>query len=236
MTMDIEFPDILNRWRDVCLLDLYYNRGMITIVVQAGGESRRMGRDKGLVPFLGKPLIQRVLQRTSALAQEVLVTTNKPEDYEFTGYPLFPDFYPGRGALGGLYTALRAASQPLVAVVACDMPFVSPRLLQAELEKLQQSLSAGEQALDAVIPRGEGGTEPFHAVYHRSACLPLIETVMQQNRWRVDSWFASANLYLMDLAEMQHYDPHGLAFWNVNTPEELIQAEELALRLDAQQE
>lgn len=209
---------------------------MITLVVQAGGESRRMGRDKGLVPFLGSPLIQRVLQRTSALAQEVLVTTNKPEDYKFLGYPVFPDIYPGRGALGGLYTALHLASQPLVAVVACDMPFVSSQLLLAQLAILQQPLSAGAQPVDAVIPRRESGTEPFHAVYRRSTCLPFVETAIQQDRWRVDSWFASANLYLMDPAETQHYDPHGLAFWNINTPEDLAQAEDMALRLDAQQD
>ncbi len=102
---------------------------MLTVVIQAGGESRRMGQDKALLPFLGKPLIQRVIERVASLADELLVTTNRPEAYQFLDLPLFPDVIPGRGALGGLYTALSAASQPLVAVVACDMPFASPALL-----------------------------------------------------------------------------------------------------------
>ena len=110
---------------------LYYNQYMLTVVIQAGGESRRMGQDKALIPFLGDHLIQRVRGRVAPLADELLVTTNQPQGYRFLGLPLFPDLIPGRGALGGLYTALSAASQPLVAVVACDMPFVNAEMLAA---------------------------------------------------------------------------------------------------------
>ncbi|MFL7867205.1 MAG: molybdenum cofactor guanylyltransferase, partial [Anaerolineales bacterium] len=70
---------------------------MLTICVQAGGESRRMGRDKALMPFLGRPLIQRVVDRLSPIADEIIVTTNNPDDYRFLGLPLFPDLKPGRG-------------------------------------------------------------------------------------------------------------------------------------------
>ena len=92
---------------------------MYSIAIQAGGESRRMGRDKGLMPFLGRPLIQRVLERLTPIADEVLVTTNSPDEYRFLNLPLFPDLKPGRGALGGLYTALSSAACEAVAVVAC---------------------------------------------------------------------------------------------------------------------
>ncbi len=199
---------------------------MLTVVIQAGGESRRMGQDKALLPFLGKPLIQRLIGRLSPLADELLVTTNRPEAYRFLGLPLFQDVIPGRGALGGLYTALHAARQPLVAVVACDMPFASPLLLAAERDLLLASSS------DAVIPRTEGGTEPFHAVYRGDACLPLIQAAIAADRWRVDAWYAQAKVRLMPPDEVRPYDPQGIAFSNVNTPEELAQAEELARRID----
>jgi molybdenum cofactor guanylyltransferase len=201
---------------------------MLTVVIQAGGESRRMGQDKALLPFLGKPLIQRVIERVASLADEILVTTNRPEAYQFLDLPLFPDVIPGRGALGGLYTALSAARQPLVAVVACDMPFASPRLLQAERDLLLATSS------DAVIPQTEGGTEPFHAVYRQEACLPAIQAAIAADRWRVDAWFPQVKLRLMSPDEVQAYDPGKTAFWNVNTPEELAQAEELARRIDSE--
>ncbi len=199
---------------------------MLTVVIQAGGESRRMGQDKGLLPFLGRPLIERVMERVRPLADEVLVTTNRPENYGFLGVPLFSDQIPGRGALGGLYTALFAAGQPLVAVVACDMPFVSAPLLAAERDLLELTRS------DAVVPRTEGGSEPFHAVYRRETCLPAVETVLKADKWRVDSWFDLVQLRWLQPAEALAYDPLGRAFWNVNTPEEFRQVEALAEESD----
>jgi molybdopterin-guanine dinucleotide biosynthesis protein A len=192
---------------------------MLTVVIQAGGESRRMGRDKALIPFLGRPLIERVISRVEHLADEILVTTNRPQDYKFLGLPLFPDMIPDRGALGGLYTALQAARQPLVAVVACDMPFVQSDLLAYERDLLQNT------AIDAAIPKTEGGTEPFHAVYRRDTCLPEIRSAIQAEKWRVDSWFSRVNIYYLTEDEISPLDPRGLAFNNVNTPEELAAAE-----------
>jgi len=199
---------------------------MLTLVIQAGGESRRMGQDKALLPFQGRTLIERVLGRVAHLADEVLVTTNKPEGYRFLGLPLVPDVIPGRGALGGLYTALSAASQPLVAVVACDMPFVSLELLSFERDLLLQ------EGYDAAIPRTAGGTEPFHAFYRGETCLPHIQAAIQADKWRVDAWYAKANVRLLSPEETRPYDPQGLAFWNVNTPEELAEAEKMAKELN----
>jgi 2-C-methyl-D-erythritol 4-phosphate cytidylyltransferase len=71
---------------------------MLTVCIQAGGQSSRMGEDKALKTFLGRPLIQRVVDRLSSIADEMIVTTNRPEEYAFLKLPLFPDLKPGRGA------------------------------------------------------------------------------------------------------------------------------------------
>lgn len=202
---------------------LLYNINMLSLVIQAGGESRRMGKDKALMPFLGKTLIERVIERLSGIADELLVTTNKPESYAFLGLLLAQDLIPGRGALGGLYTALSAASYPLVAVVACDMPFASASLLTFQRDLLLQL------GFDAVIPRTAGGTEPFHAIYDRASCLPAVQAAIQADKWRVDAWFARANVRLLAPEETHPHDPQGLAFWNVNTPEDLAEAETIAM-------
>jgi len=198
------------------------DQSMLTLVIQAGGESRRMGMDKALAPFLGKSLIERVIGRVAHLADGMIVTTNKPADYAFLGLPLAADVIPGRGALGGLYTALSAAREGLVAVVACDMPFVSAALLAHQRDLL------ADDSYDAAIPRTAGGTEPFHAVYRRSACLPRVEAAIRADLWRVDAWYAKASLRLLSLEETLPFDPAGLAFWNVNTPEDLVEAQRLA--------
>jgi len=103
-------------------------KAMLTVAIQAGGDSRRMGQDKALIPFLGRPLIQRVMERVAILADEILVTTNKPRHWLLAGTS-GGRCHPRYRRIGGLYTALQAASYPLVAVVACDMPFVNPQIL-----------------------------------------------------------------------------------------------------------
>jgi molybdopterin-guanine dinucleotide biosynthesis protein A len=195
---------------------------MLTVCIQAGGESSRMGEDKALKPFLGRPLIQRVIDRLSPIADELIVTTNHPESYQFLGLRLIPDLKPGRGALGGLYTAITSASQPLVAVVACDMPFASPALLEAASRLMVQ------EAADVVIAKTEEGYEPIHAVYRRETCLPSIEAAIEADQWRVIAWFPQVKVRILTSDELKQYDPQGLAFWNVNTPDEFIQAEQLA--------
>lgn len=195
---------------------------MLTVCIQAGGASSRMGEDKALKTFLGRPLIQRVVERLSPIAEEVIVTTNNPDDYRFLGVPLFPDLKPGRGALGGLYTAIASAAHPIVAVAACDMPFASASLLEAASRLLV------EEGADVVIPKSDEGYEPLHAVYRRATCLPAIEASIAADQWKVIAWFPQVKVRVLTSDEIKRYDPSGLAFWNVNTPEEFSKAEELA--------
>ena len=195
---------------------------MLTVCIQAGGQSSRMGEDKALKIFLGRPLIQRVADRLTPIADEIIVTTNRPDDYRFLNLRLFSDIKPERGALGGLYTAIASATQPIVAVVACDMPFASPRLIETMSRLLV------EEEADVVIAKSEGGYEPLHAVYRREACLPAIEKSIDADQWKVIAWFPQVKVRVLTLDEIKSADPEGLAFWNVNTPEEFAKAEKLA--------
>ena len=195
---------------------------MLTVCIQAGGQSSRMGEDKALKNFLGRPLIQRVIDRVSPVADELIVTTNHPDDYHFLDIRLIPDLKPGRGALGGLYTAIASASNPLVAVVACDMPFASAELLEAAGRLIVQ------EEVDVVIAKTDEGFEPIHAVYRRETCLPAIEAAIDADMWKVIAWFPQVRVRVLTSDEINRYDPVGLAFWNVNTPEEFMEAEKIA--------
>lgn len=181
-----------------------------------------MGQDKALMPFIGRPLIQRVVDRLAPIADELIVTTNSTENYRFLGLPLFPDLRPGRGALGGLYTALASATCTSVAVVACDMPFASATLIEAANRLLF------EEEADVVIPNPGDGLEPLHAVYRRENCLPAIEAAIESDQWRLISWFPQVKIRILQPEEIKLYDPSGLAFWNLNTPEEFAEAERRA--------
>jgi molybdopterin-guanine dinucleotide biosynthesis protein A len=181
-----------------------------------------MGENKALKPFLGHPLIQRVIERLAPVADELLITTNQPEAYAFLGLPLYSDLKPGRGPLGGLYTALVCAKNPHVAVVACDMPFVNATLLAGGADIMVREES------DLVIAETDEGYEPLHAVYRRETCIPAIESAIASDQWRMISWFPLVKVRTWRREEIAYYDPQGLAFWNVNTPEEFVEAERRA--------
>lgn len=195
---------------------------MLSVVIQAGGQSTRMGENKALKPFLGRPLIQRVIERLAPIADELLVTTNEPAALSFLNIPRFADLKPGRGALGGLYTALAVARHPHVAVVACDMPFASASLLVAAEGLLEQ------EAADVVIAETPEGFEPLHALYRRETCLPAVESAIAADQWRMIAWFPQVKIRKLTEEELRRYDPDNLAFWNLNTPEEFSEAERRA--------
>jgi molybdopterin-guanine dinucleotide biosynthesis protein A len=198
---------------------------MFSLALLSGGISGRMGQDKALMPFLGRPLILRILERLASLADEIILSTNRPADYGFLGLPLHPDLIPDCGALGGLYTSLTAVHGPIVAAVACDMPFANPTLFEYEYEIISKTNA------DVVIPSTSQGLEPLHALYRREPCLPVIKTALDAGKLKLVGWLPQVKTRIVEPEELARLDPHGLAFWNLNTPEEFRQAEERA-RLD----
>ncbi|MBK9211106.1 MAG: molybdenum cofactor guanylyltransferase [Anaerolineales bacterium] len=160
-----------------------------------------------------------MIDRVAPIADEIIVTTNRPAEYEFLNLRIIPDLKPGRGALGGLYTAIASATSPLVAVVACDMPFVGAMFIEGA-----RRLLVKEDA-DVVVAKTEEGYEPFHALYRRETCLPIIESAIDADQWKVIAWFPQVKVRTLTPDEVKLFDPSGLCFWNLNTPEEFVEAE-----------
>lgn len=202
-----------------------YNLIMITIVLQAGGKSTRMGKDKALLPFLGIPIIKRLLDRFLNLGDELLVITNDFSGYQDLAVPLHKDIIPDRGALGGLYTALSISKNPVVGIIAADLPFASSALMAHLINTLLAS------DVDAVIPSTGKGLEPLHAVYRRETSLPLVKRALAQDLWRVNAWFNQAEILILTPEETRKVTSSKYTFINLNTPEDLQKAEKLALDL-----
>jgi molybdopterin-guanine dinucleotide biosynthesis protein A len=192
---------------------------MLSVAILAGGKSRRMGQDKALMPFLGRPLIQRIIERLRLLSDDLFVMTSRPADYAFLGIPIHSDLLqPGQGSLVGLYSSLMTAAQPLVAVVGCDMPFASPALCEYERDLMTSS------GADVVIPSTSIGLEPLHAVYRRETCLPVLQAALEAGERKIIAWFPKVKVQILpDKVTVKH--DQELAFWNLNTPEDFRQAE-----------
>lgn len=207
----------------------HYVRPRVTVVIQAGGESRRMGRSKATVPFAGRPLICRLVERLAPVADELIITTNEAPNLAFLHdmYPdldirLVPDAYNERGALPGMYTALSAAQNPYVAVVACDMVFASARLVVAE------ALAMHESGADVVAPHNKHGFEPLHAMYRKETCMPAVHRRADRGEKRVQSFFDDPELSVLPYTQdkVLEVEPRGGCFINANTPEELARIED----------
>ena len=201
----------------------HFVRKPITIAIQAGGESRRMGYSKALMPFLGEPLVEHMINLVKDFADELIVTTNESERLRYleTKHPhlsLREDLCGKRGSLQGLLTAMHYSSNEITGVVACDMIAFPPRILARESYVMQI------QACDIVVPRNRGFLEPFAGVYRTSVCKKALEEAIATGTQRIKDFFSGLNCCFIDASPLQrpgHINP----FANINTQEELTQAE-----------
>lgn len=121
-----------------------------TGAILAGGRARRLGgHDKASLIVDGQTILSRQLAALGPVASRRLVIASDSSRYADYQVEVVPDIVAGLGPLGGIYTALRAATTPAVLIVACDMPFVTSRFL----EHLERRLGSA----DAVVPRTADG-------------------------------------------------------------------------------
>jgi molybdopterin-guanine dinucleotide biosynthesis protein A len=171
-----------------------------------------MGTDKSFVLFQGRPLIEVARERVAGLGDELILITNKPDQYAHLGLPMYGDLYPETGPLGGIYTAIHHAANPHVLIVACDMPWLNRPLLEY--------MAGLRQTADVVVPRWEKFPEPLHAVYGK-ACLEPIREKLEAELYKITAFFGRVRLRFVEREEIERFDPEGRSFINLNTPEEL---------------
>lgn len=195
----------------------------LTIAIIAGGKSSRMGTDKSFVPLLSKLMIDHVVERVADLGQdETILITNKPDAYTHLHLSTFTDVLPEKGSLGGIYTALYYSQSPYTLTIACDMPFLNPALLRHMIALRDKS----ETPYAVIVPRVNGYPEGLHAIYSK-ACLEPIRQRLDADRLKIIGFYEDVSVRYLDEAEYQRFDPRGLSFLNINTPEELAQAQQL---------
>ena len=205
-------------------------RADLSCVVQAGGLSSRMGRDKARMPFCGEPLIERVLGRLASVGSELVVTTSRPEELAYLEQLTFGGLHPRvvmdidgpAGAMRGIASSLTAAWLPLVAIVACDMPFLSPELIGTLADRVEGI------PLDVCVPREDRGIEPLCAVWRRESCAPAACELLASDRQRIRCLIDRVHAGYLDEPQIIAAAGSLLCFENVNTPEEFAAAELLA--------
>src|SRR5688500_14544495 len=190
--------------------------------VLAGGAARRYsGRPKGLLDVGGRRILDRVADAVAAVTgAPPLLVANAAEAASWRpDLQTVPDVRPGCGALGGIYTAVSSGNGPVLCV-AWDMPFVPPELLRTLVGGFMRG------GYDAFLPASGGrrGVEPLCAVYG-PACGPAIARRLDAGELQAISFHDDVRIGILSLAQVQEFgDPEEL-FFNVNTPDDLAQAE-----------
>lgn len=192
----------------------------MTGVILAGGESRRMGSDKSLLPIFGARFIDHVYRTMAELFDEVIIVTNSPMLYAELPCAKVPDIYYAQGSLAGIHSAVCHASNDKVFVAACDMPFLNPEVVRSLCEQAGQA--------DVVIPVHGGGAEPLHALYSKR-CIAPMEEALDRGQKRIVSFFPAVEVKELATEGWQTLDPEGLSLRNINTPEEYYRLREMSL-------
>jgi molybdopterin-guanine dinucleotide biosynthesis protein A len=195
----------------------------LTLLINAGGESTRMGQSKALlpVPSVGMPLIGHVATRLRPLAQTCIIIANDPALCDAVaplGAICLPDAYANAGPLGGLATGL-GQIEGWAICVACDMPMVDPAIFRFLINLALATDETGDPQWDAVVPYVDRRPQPLHALYHRR-CLPAIIARLAAGQRRMDSFLTDVRLRTVAEEELALIDPSFSSFSNINTPAE----------------
>lgn len=190
-------------------------------IILSGGQSRRMGTNKALLPISEKPNIERIKDELDKNFEDIILVTNHHEVYEFLKIKMVRDYYPGKGPLAGIHAGLMTASHEVNLVVACDMPFVSAGLGTILVENLRE--------YDAVVPIIGGTKHPLFAVY-RKKIVNEIKSCLENNSLRMIHLLDNLNVLYMTEEDLQTFTKESLEqiFFNMNHPEEYEYAKKWA--------
>jgi molybdopterin-guanine dinucleotide biosynthesis protein A/molybdopterin converting factor small subunit len=186
-----------------------------TAVVLAGGKSSRMGRPKSLLLFDGEPLIAHIVRALQRMFAETVIVAAPEQKLPDLPAMLVRDEIAYQGPVGGIYYGLQAASGNFCFVTSCDVPFLNPALISHLTSQITNH--------DVVVPHWENRFQPLHAVY-RTSVLPLLKEQLERGELRPVYLFDKVRACKIGEDEIRRFDPEGLSFLNMNTPDDYERA------------
>ncbi len=191
----------------------------MTGIILAGGKNTRIGMEKAFLRIGDKVIIEEVSAKLSRIFPKIMVVTNSPNPYCYQGLEVVRDILPDKGALGGIYSGLVASETHYNFVLACDMPFISLDLIEYMRENAE--------GYDVVIPKLNNYFQPLHAIYSKD-CIQPIKAQLHRNELQVFGFFDRVEVKCISAEEVKAFDPRGIAFFNINTKDDMEEAERIA--------
>jgi molybdopterin-guanine dinucleotide biosynthesis protein A len=194
-------------------------KSMDTAIILAGGKSSRMGFDKQFLKFKDKYIIELLLERLEGMFGEIIIVTNKPEEYVTYGCILTEDEVKGFGPVAGINAGLKSSSSLYNYLIACDMPFINPEYI----EFMKSVINGRENDADAVITRLGDWIEPFNAFYSKSLIKKAEENITLGKR-KINSLLNGSSVTYISEAKAREFSPGWEMFMNLNTFEDYEEA------------
>lgn len=194
--------------------------------ILVGGASSRMGDDKAGLLLDGQTTVAWIADSLRAVTTKIALVGSTTANQE-TPYPSISDQLQGWGPLGGIQAALRACAAEYCIVIACDLPFVTPRLFERLL-----SAASSEALVDAVVPRQKDGrAQPLCAVYRQSTCLAAAEKVIAANEHTPRAMLETVRTRFIEFTELANLPGSDHFFFNLNYPDDFARAREIAVNI-----
>jgi molybdopterin-guanine dinucleotide biosynthesis protein A len=190
-------------------------------VILSGGLSTRFnGRNKALIRVGGRRILDRLYAIFSDLFDEIILVANDPMQFAEWDLTIVSDLFPVRSSLTGIHAGLFYMKNPFAFFSACDTPFLKKDLVEVLIENIDDDP-------DIVIPETAAGLEPLCAVYSKR-CLNAAEHHIRQNKFKIQRALKKHRLKKIPESKLRLKDPDLLSFFNINTPQDLHKAEEMA--------
>jgi molybdopterin-guanine dinucleotide biosynthesis protein A len=193
--------------------------GDFIAAILAGGKGKRLGMNKAMLEIDGCTVTDRIIDALRDIFPAFLLVVQDEGSLPASAFghdvEVVQDLLPGKGPLGGIYTALELSTAPYVFVIACDMPYPSRRLVRRILSEAPGN--------DAVVPRRGDYIEPLFAVYRRDI-RDRIRARLESHRLKIHDLIRELNVHYLDEEEIAASDPDFRSFFNINTPEDLRNA------------
>ena len=184
------------------------NKIIISGFVIAGGNSRRMGTNKALLLFEGKPLLQHIINTIEPFCDKVFISGQKA-DYTRLGIKMVPDLYSDCGPIAGIFSALNYSVSDWNLLVSVDVPFVNDELFLFLISNIG--------GYDCIIPTNSSGFEPLIGLYNRRT-LPVIEEMIKSRDYRLTNLLSKINTRYVDCSHLIKKYPR--LFMNINRMED----------------
>ncbi len=185
-------------------------------IILAGGHAQRMGQDKAMLLLDGHSLLQTVIATMRLLFTQTLISVSqvRPE----IDAPQICDSEANAGPLSGLVTALEKVSTPWAFVVACDMPFIVPDLVE--------QLAKHRAQCQAVIPVVHGQLQPL-AAFYSTTCIPWLRASLSLGNKSLLGAIGNLKVCYVDETELIKVDPQLRSFFDLDTPQDFARAKQM---------